>query len=83
VHYQLADDPEIAALITSPLALLATDHQAHSDAKAVRHVRRIPVETLSGGTFNLAAATGRGQTCCRPTTPRRRTSAARPAGALG
>ena len=83
VHYQLADDPEIAALITSPLALLATDHQAHSDAKAVRHVRRIPVETLSGGTFNLAAATGRGQTCCRPTTPRRRTSAARRAGALG
>jgi DNA-binding transcriptional ArsR family regulator len=76
VHYRLADDPQIATVTQNVLALLTTDHQADTDAAAVRRVRRIPVETLSGAGFGLAAATGRGGTCCPPRTPPRRASAA-------
>jgi len=77
VHYRLADDPQIAAVTQDVLALLTIDHQADTDAAAVRRVRRVPVETLSGGGFDLAAATGRGRACCPPRTPPRRSAAAR------
>jgi DNA-binding transcriptional ArsR family regulator len=66
VHYRLADDPRITGATQSVLALLTTDHQTETDAAAVRRVRRIPVETLSGGGFDLAAAVGRNRTCCPP-----------------
>ena len=66
VHYRLAGDPEMSAVIRSALALLAADHQVDTDAAALRHVRRLPVETVSGGGFDLAAVTRRGQTCCSP-----------------
>ena len=69
VHYRLADDPETSAVIRSALTLLATDHQADTDRAAVRHVRRLPVETVSGGGFDLAAATGRGKRCCAVRAP--------------
>jgi len=78
VHYRLVDEPEIAAVTQNVLALLGADHRTHSDAAAVCQVRRVPVETLSAGGFDLAAATGRGQRCCRRTTPPRRTPATRP-----
>jgi DNA-binding transcriptional ArsR family regulator len=77
VHYRLADDPEVSAVIRSALTLLAADHQADTDAAAVRHVRRLPVETVSGGGFNLAEATGRGNLCCAVSTPAARKSRAR------
>ena len=79
VHYRLADDPQIAAATRSVLALLAADHQTDTDAAAVRRVRGIPVATLSGGGFDLAAATGGGRTCCPAPAPTRRASASRPA----
>ncbi len=41
VHYRLADDPELSAVIRNALTLLAGDHQADTDAAAVRHVRRL------------------------------------------
>ena len=66
VHYRLADDPAMSVVIRSALTLLAADHQSDTDRAAVRHVRRLPVETVSGGGFDLAAVTGRGQTCCSP-----------------
>lgn len=72
VHYRLAEDPEIAAVIRNVLALLATDHQADTDAAAVRQVRRISAETLTGGGFDLAAATRRDLACCHRTTSTRR-----------
>ena len=78
VHYRLPDDPEITAVIQHVLALLGADHRTHSDAADVRQVRRIPVERLSGGGFDLAAATGRGRKRCRRSTPPGRTSATRP-----
>jgi DNA-binding transcriptional ArsR family regulator len=64
VHYRLTDDPELSAVIRSALASLARDHQTDTDAAAVRRVRRLPVETVSGGGFDLAAATARGRLCC-------------------
>jgi DNA-binding transcriptional ArsR family regulator len=66
VHYRLVDDPGMLGVIRSALTLLAADHQADVDAAAVRHVRRLPVETVSGGGFDLAAVTRRGQACCSP-----------------
>ncbi len=77
VHYRLSDNLGSTALIRDVLALLAADHQAGTDAAVVRRVRRIPVETLSGGGFNLAGATGRGQTCCPRGAPSRGTPAPR------
>lgn len=71
VHYRLVEDPDISTVIRSALALLATDHQAETDATAVRQVRRIPVETVSGGGFDLSAVTRRGRTCCSANAPRR------------
>lgn len=71
VHYRLAGDPDISTVIRSALALLAADHQTETDAAAVRRVRRIPVETLSGGGVGLAAA-GRGRTCCPTSAPPQR-----------
>ena len=64
VHYRLADDPGASGVIRSALTLLATDHQADTDAAAVRHVRRLPVEAVAGGGFDLEAATARGRQCC-------------------
>jgi DNA-binding transcriptional ArsR family regulator len=64
VHYRLTDDPELSAVIRSALALLARVHQTGTDAAAVRQVRRLPVEAVSGGGFDLAEATGRGRPCC-------------------
>jgi len=64
VHYRLADDPGLSAVIRSALESLARDHQTDTDAAAVRKVRRLPVETVSGGGFDLASATARGRLCC-------------------
>lgn len=75
VHYRLADAPEMSAVIRSALTLLGADHQAQTDAAAVRHVRRLPVETVAGGGFDLAEVKGRGNWCCSVSTP-----AARKAG---
>jgi DNA-binding transcriptional ArsR family regulator len=76
VHYRLTGDPELSAVIRSALASLARDHQTGTDAAAVRQVRRLPVETVSGGGFDLAAATARGRLCCSasasPAAPRSR-----------
>jgi len=66
VHYRLADDPVMSAVILSALTLLAADHQAYTDRAAVRQVRRLPVETVSAGGFDLAAVRRRGQSCCSP-----------------
>jgi len=77
VHYRLADGPGITAVIHDVLALLATDDQADTDAAVVRQVRRIPVETVSGGGFDLAEAMQRGQTRGRRATSSRHTSAKR------
>ncbi|MDO8835226.1 MAG: metalloregulator ArsR/SmtB family transcription factor [Vicinamibacterales bacterium] len=71
VYYRLAEDPDISTVIHSALGLLATDHQAETDATVVRQVRRIPVETMSAGSVDLAAATGRGRACCSRNAPRR------------
>ena len=64
VHYRLTDDPELSAVIRSALESLARDHQTDTDAAAVRQVRRLPVEMVSGGGFDLAAATASGRLCC-------------------
>jgi len=77
VHYRLADDPRMSAIIRSALSLLGADSQADTDATAVRQVRRVPVEIVSGGGFDLAAALARGRACCPPRTPPRRASTAR------
>ena len=77
VHYRLADAPETSGFIRSTLTLLAADHQAATDAAAVRHVRRRPLETVSGGGFDLVAATGRGPRCCSPGAPAARKTGAR------
>ena len=77
VHYRLADEPETSAVIRSALTLLAADHQADTDRAAVRHVRRLPVESVSGGGFDLAEATGRGNLCCSVSTPAARRSRSR------
>jgi DNA-binding transcriptional ArsR family regulator len=77
VHYRLADDPEASAVIRSALALLAADTQAGRDAAAVRHVRSLPVETVSGGGFDLAASLARERACCPSRTAPRRAPAAR------
>ena len=74
VHYRLADDPELSAVIRNSLTLLAGDHQADTDAAAVRGVRRLPVETVSGGGFDLASVTGRGKVCCSAGAPAARRS---------
>ena len=78
VHYRLAEDPAMEAVVQSALALLTADPQVDSDAAAVRHVRRVPVETISSGTFDLAAATRRGKTCCPPSATHRRAAVTRP-----
>jgi DNA-binding transcriptional ArsR family regulator len=65
VHYRLTDDPAITAVTHSALALLAADDQADMDAVVVRQMRRVPLETVSGGGFDIAAAKGRAQACCR------------------
>lgn len=77
VHYRLADDPETFEIIRSALALLAADTQADTDAAAVRHLRRLPVEAVSGGGFDLAEATGRGKPCCSDRVPGTRKSRTR------
>jgi DNA-binding transcriptional ArsR family regulator len=64
VHYRLTDDPDLSAVIRSALESLARDHQTDTDAATVRQVRRLPVETVSGGGFDLASATARGRRCC-------------------
>jgi DNA-binding transcriptional ArsR family regulator len=80
VHYRLIDDPGMSAVIRSALTLLAADHQADTDAAAVRHIRRLPVETVSSGGFDLSPAKGCGK-ARRPTEapPARRTGARVPA----
>ena len=77
VHYRLADDPKTMAVIHDVLALLATDHQADTDAAVVSQVRGIPVETVSHGGFDLAEAARRGQPRGRRGTPSRRTTTRR------
>jgi ArsR family transcriptional regulator len=81
VHYRLADAPGIQAITRSALALLAADDQAGTDAAVVRQVRCVPVETLSGGRFDVAAAKRRARACSRPgALTRRRPGASRSAG---
>jgi len=77
VRYRLNEDPEVLALITSVLAPLGADAQAGADAAVVRHVRRIPVETLSGAGLDVAAITAASRACCPPKSPSRRARAVR------
>lgn len=79
VRYRLTEDPGALALITSALAPLAADNQTGSDAAVVRHVRRIPVETLSGAGLDVAAITAADRVCCPPKSLSRRARAARAA----
>jgi DNA-binding transcriptional ArsR family regulator len=64
VHYRLAEGPAMEEVVRSALALVAADPQTDADAAAVRYVRRVPVETISSGSFDLAVATRRGKRCC-------------------
>jgi DNA-binding transcriptional ArsR family regulator len=78
VHYRLAEDPAMEGVVQGALALLAADPQADSDAAAVRYVRGIPVETVSSGAFDLAAATRSSQMCCPTSAVRKRAAVSRP-----
>jgi DNA-binding transcriptional ArsR family regulator len=77
VHYQLTDDRDIAAVVASSIALLATDHQTHADAVTVRRVRRIPAETLSSAGFHLVTDPGAGRKRAQPSTVPRRSATRR------
>jgi len=77
VHYRLVEEPAIATMIRSALALLAADHQTDLDAAAVRVVRRIPVETLTSDGFDRTSVARGGQHCCSASTRQRRTAGTR------
>ena len=80
VRYRLTEDPDILGLIRSALAPLGADDQTGADAAVVRHVRRIPVETLSGAGLDVAAITAANRACCPPKSSSRRARAVQTTG---
>jgi DNA-binding transcriptional ArsR family regulator len=55
VHYRLTDDEALRLLVRDALSLVETDLQIREDAKVVRSLRRIPVETLCRAGLDLGA----------------------------
>ena len=56
VHYHLVDTGPLADLVSRTLRLAAGDDRLRQDARVVEDLRRVPLETLCRGGFDLQAS---------------------------